>query len=112
MNFINTLNQGARVVEPVDHPHIRLLADIFHMLRMEEGPKEILRFGHLLHHVHVAEKKNRTPPGAEGDDFKPYFRALKDVGYKGLISIECRWSDMAKELPKAIETLKHQMANV
>ena len=30
-NFINTLQEGAEIVRRVNHPHIRLLADLYHM---------------------------------------------------------------------------------
>lgn len=112
VNFINTLHDGARVVEPIDHPNIRLLADIFHMLRMDEPPQHIRDVGHLLAHTHIAEKGKRTPPGVDGDDFTPYFQALKDVGFRGRISIECGWKDMASQVPEAIRTLQEQMAKV
>jgi sugar phosphate isomerase/epimerase len=108
VNFINTLLEGARLVEPVAHPNIRLLADIFHMMRMDEPASHIHDVAHLLHHVHIAEKAERTPPGAAGDDFKPYLAALAKKGYKGPLSIECRWKDLAVQLPKAVETIRTQ----
>jgi sugar phosphate isomerase/epimerase len=112
VNFINTLHDGARLVEPIGHPNIRLLADLFHMLRMDEPPQHIRDVGHLLAHTHIAEKGKRTPPGVDGDDFTPYFQALKDAGYNGGMSIECGWKDMEAQLPKAMKTLGEQMARV
>jgi len=111
-NFINTLPDGARLVEPVGHPNIRLIADIYHMLRMDEPPQHIRDVGHLLTHVHIAEREKRTPPGTAGDDFTGYFQALKGVGYKGLVSIECGWKEMPEQLPVAVKTLREQMARV
>ncbi|HUU97936.1 MAG TPA: sugar phosphate isomerase/epimerase family protein [Phycisphaerae bacterium] len=111
-NFINTVPQGAKIVRAVDHPNIRLLADIFHMLRMDEPPRHIREAGELIVHLHIAEKAERTPPGVAGDDFTGYFQALKDVGYKGLISIECGWKDLSQQLPVALKTLREQMAKV
>lgn len=64
--------------------------------------------GDLLVHLHIAEKTKRTPPGTAGDDFTPYFRALKEIGYDGLLSIECRWDDMAGQLSRAVRTLNEQ----
>ena len=110
-NFINTLRQGARIVEAADHPNIRLVADLFHMARMNEMPKELCFHSRLIEHVHVAEKAGRTPPGVEGDDFRGYFEALQDSGYRGGISIECRWKDMATQLPVAIQTLREHAAD-
>ncbi len=111
-NFINSLKEGAAVVEAVHHPSFRLLADIYHMLREGETPDAIETYGSLLRHCHIAEKDQRTPPGSAGDDFKPFLRALKKIGYKGGISIECRWESLEKQLPAAVDFLKKQIAEV
>ena len=86
-NFINTVAEGAAVVREAGHPNIRLLADIYHMLRENEGPEALVDAGPLLRHVHLAEKDRRTPPGVAGDDFRPYLRALRRAGYAGAISL-------------------------
>jgi sugar phosphate isomerase/epimerase len=107
-NFINSVGEGAELVAAADHPHIRLLADIYHMLRDDEPASAIARHGHLLRHVHIAEKEKRTAPGVCGDDFKPYLRALREAGYAGAISIESRWDDLPKEAPRAVKVLQSQ----
>ena len=109
-NFINTVAEGAAVVREAGHPNIRLLADIYHMLRENEGPDALVDAGPLLRHVHIAEKDRRTPPGVAGDDFRPYLRALRRAGYAGAISIECRWDDLAAQLPAALKALREQLA--
>ena len=110
--FINTVEHGARIVRAVKHANIRLLADIYHMLREEEPPEQIRAAGELLVHVHVAEKSKRTAPGVAGDDFRPYLRALRDIRYAGRISMECRWKEMDAELPTAEKTLRKQIAGL
>jgi hypothetical protein len=37
---------------------------------------------------------------------------LKKIGYKGGISIECRWESLEKQLPAAVDFLKKQIAEV
>ena len=111
-NFINTVAEGAEIVKEVGHHNIQLLADIYHMLRENEGPESIVAAGPLLRHCHIAEKDERTPPGLAGDDFTPYFEALRRIGYAGDISIECRWDDLAGQLPRAVKTLRDQIAKV
>lgn len=111
-NFINSVAEGAAVVREVGHPCVRLLADIYHMLRENEGPDALATAGPLLRHVHVAEKDRRTPPGVAGDDFTPYLRALRRAGYDGAISIECRWDDLAGQLRAALNSLKDQIARI
>lgn len=110
-NFINTLAEAADFVRIVAHPHIRLLADLYHMARENEPPEEILRHADLLRHVHIAERDRRTPPGVCGDDFRPYFRVLRQIGYNGPISCECNWTNLKEEAPRAIQTLATQLAS-
>ncbi len=111
-NFINSLAEGVEIIEAVNHPNFRLLCDIYHMAKDDEGPEEIIKYGKYITHCHIAEKKNRTPPGVEGDDFGPYLRALKKIKYKGGLSLECRWKDFDGEVTKAVEVLKKQFAAV
>ena len=105
-NFINTVIQGAEIVELADHPNIRLLADFYHMLQNGEDPEDLKKVGHLLRHCHIAEKEQRTAPGVKGDDFRPFFAALKETGYRGRISIEGKWK--VEQLPEAYRTIRQQ----
>ena len=109
-NFINSPTDGARVVKAVDHPNVRLLIDFFHMLREGQSPQEILDCGPLIHHAHLAEKEERTAPGVKGDDFRPFMRALKSVGYDKRISIESGWEDFAAEQRAAVDEVRLQLA--
>ncbi len=109
-NFINTVVEGAAIVEKVNHPHIRLLFDIYHMLQNGEDPNDLKKIGPLLAHGHIAEKEKRSAPGVMGDDFRPFFAALKATGYSGRISIEGRWENT--DLPKAYNVIREQAREV
>lgn len=108
-NFINSLAEGVEIIEAVNRPNFRLLCDIYHMAKDNEGPDQIIKYGKYITHCHIAEKKNRTPPGVEGDDFSPYLLALKKIKYKGGLSLECRWKDFDNEAKQGIEALKKQL---
>lgn len=111
-NFITSLEEGAWYVERTDHANVRLLADFFHTARDDEPASEIERFGPLLAHTHVAEKRGRTCPGIDGDDFTAYLRAAKRAGYDRRIALECSYpNEMEADLPRAVETLRHQIAD-
>ncbi len=105
-NFINTVVEGAAIVEKADHPNIRLLCDLYHMLQNGEDPNDLKKVGHLLKHAHIAEKEKCSAPGVMGDDFRPFFAALKEVGYQGRISIEGRWKN--EDLPNAYKVIREQ----
>jgi sugar phosphate isomerase/epimerase len=62
--------------------------------------------GHLIAHTHIAEKEKRSAPGVMGDDFSPFFKAYKEIGYQGRISIEGRWK--VEDLPKAFQVIRRQ----
>jgi len=111
-NLINSLKEGAEIVESVNHPNIRLLCDIYHMMRENEPASEIVKYGRYIKHCHIAEKEGRKSPGVNEEDFKPYFRALKQIEYKGCLSIECGWGNFEKELHPALLYMKQQFLSL
>ncbi|MCE6992808.1 sugar phosphate isomerase/epimerase [Dyadobacter sp. CY323] len=112
-NFINSLAEGVEIVDAVKSKSVKLLCDIYHMLKEDEPATEIVKYGKHIVHCHIAEKENRTPPGVKGDDFRPYLSALKKINYKGGLSIECFvYTDFDKEAKRGIEVLKQQLSEV
>jgi len=112
-NFINSLAEGVEIVDAVKSPKVKLLCDIYHMLKEDEPASEIVKYGKHIVHCHIAEKEKRTPPGVKGDDFRAYLGALKKIGYKGGLSIECFvYTDFEKEAKRGIEVLKQQLSEV
>jgi sugar phosphate isomerase/epimerase len=111
-NIVNFVWQGVQICNDVGSPRLQQLADIFHMMMGRETPDSIRQAGALLKHCHVAEHTSRMFPGndpALNCKLKPYFDALRDIGYAGGISCECGWGkkeDLAKNLEKALAVLK------
>lgn len=108
-NFINRLSIVTEIVKAVDHPNFRITADIYHMKMENESPDAIIEAAPYLVHCHIAEKQGRTAPGKTQDDFVPYLKALKKVGYKGRITIECRWTSLQDECKSAHDYLQRQL---
>ncbi|MCE0522046.1 MAG: sugar phosphate isomerase/epimerase [Methylacidiphilales bacterium] len=108
-NFINSLAEGAAMVA-ADHTHLRLLADIYHMLVEQESPDEIIKYGRWIQHVHVAEREGRMAPGTKGEDFGPYLRALKKIDYRGAISFECGWKQFPEEAAASLNEFRRQVS--
>jgi sugar phosphate isomerase/epimerase len=111
-NLLNSVAEGVSYVDAVGHPNVQLLADFYHMLQENEGPESLVLAGTRLRHCHIAEKKGRTPPGVDGDDFRPYFKALRQVGYQGGLSFECRWTDFETELTRARRVMLDQWTSL
>ena len=108
-NFGNSLAEVVGLVREVNHPRFRATADIYHMLREEEPPGSIVQAGKYLVHCHIAENRDRARPGKNGEDFRPYFKAMWSIGYKGLIMMECGWTDPATEAGPALAYLQGQL---
>jgi sugar phosphate isomerase/epimerase len=108
-NFINSLAEGAEIVKAVNHESFRLLADIYHMLMENESPLEIIKYGDLIYHTHIAEKTGRSAPGVHKEDFTRYFRALKQANYKGRMTIECSWNNLEEQAPGALTAMRSQI---
>lgn len=111
-NFITTLQEAAEIVKKVNHPNFKLNADIYHMMKENEPPRHILEAGKIIAHVEIAEKQKRSLPGVTGDDFRPYFKALKTIKYKGPIVIEAYIDKSDQEIPLAHQYLTNQLREV
>ena len=111
-NIINFVWQGLQICRDVNSPRLCQLADIFHMMMGREDAESIVKAGSLLKHCHIADYETRLFPGSDPREtarLKPYFDALKAIGYTGGVSCECGWGkkqDLAKNLETALATMK------
>lgn len=111
-NTLNTVAESGAFVSQLTNSGARLLADIYHMACNNENATDMLTWSMLLSHVHVAEKQERAAPGRYGENFQPYFTALKQGGYDSRISIECRWQNLEQEANRGIAVLREQWSTV
>ena len=105
-NYLNRLADVVALVKQTGHPRIRVLADLFHMSVMGDGPEELGATAPFLAMVEIAEKVDRKVPGVNGDDFRPYFRAIAKAGYKGPITIE--GNGTTEEIGRAFTVMEQQ----
>lgn len=80
-NFINTLAEGADMIDKVNRPNFKLMMDIFHLnLEEKDVIEAIKKYSAYNIHVHLADN-NRRYPGHCGLDFKKIFTTFKECGY-------------------------------
>lgn len=112
-NFINTLAEGAAMVDKVCRPNFKLMMDIFH-LNLEEKDiiEAIKKYSSYNIHVHLADN-NRRYPGHCGFDFERIFTIFKECGYDGNFCTEIFQIPSQEEAAKsAIEHLRPIMRRV
>ena len=86
--FANTLEKAQRLVREIDHPAVKLMADLFHMsLEERDIPQSLRMIADQLVHVHIADN-TREAAGLGSTDFKAALRTLLDIGYKGSLTME------------------------
>jgi D-psicose/D-tagatose/L-ribulose 3-epimerase len=64
------------------------MADLFHMSIEERSMTELIKkISRYLAHVHIADN-TREAAGLGQTDFRPVISVLKELGYKGYITME------------------------
>lgn len=110
-NFINSVTEGAEIVDAIAHPAFQLHADLFHMMQEDESPDAITKAGLRIHHVHIAQRGTRIAPMPGGTDFRPFFKALKGIGYRQKLSLECGWKKGETDPARACAYIREQWAS-
>jgi D-psicose/D-tagatose/L-ribulose 3-epimerase len=93
-DFINTCDQGLKMVREVNNPAFKLHLDTFHMnIEEKEQGAAIRKAGKLLGHFHACGS-DRGTPGNDHIDWTSIAKALKAVKYKGDVVIESFTTDV------------------
>jgi sugar phosphate isomerase/epimerase len=89
-HMVNTLAQGMELIAAAGSTGLRLLADTYHMNIEEDDPCAALReAAPVLGAVHLSDS-NRHQPGEGHVAFDPILRTLRETGFVGVLSVECR----------------------
>ncbi|MGV3559375.1 TIM barrel protein [Larkinella arboricola] len=87
-NLINRLEDGVTLLQSLETPGVKLLADLFHMNIEETSLADSIRSaGSSIGHVHFADS-NRRPVGGGHTAMADIVTALQKINYAGFISAE------------------------
>jgi D-psicose/D-tagatose/L-ribulose 3-epimerase len=93
-DFLNTCDQGLRLIKAVGSRALKLHLDTFHMnIEEKNQAASIKRAGKHLAHFHACGT-DRGTPGGDSLNWKEIVGALKAVGYKGDVVIESFTTDV------------------
>lgn len=93
-DFINTCDQGLKMIKDVGSPALKLHLDTFHMnIEEKNQAAAIKKAGKHLAHFHACGS-DRGTPGNDHIDWKPIAAALKSIKYKGDVVIESFTTDV------------------
>lgn len=109
-NFLLSVEEGAKLVDKIKSPRIRLLADLYHMEEEGETMQSVATAGNRLAHAHLADK-GRVAPGfaSSGEaDFIGFFRALRQSNYDARCSFEGSFQDIALQAKPALDLMRQR----
>ena len=88
INFVNSVDEGAAIVQDVQRDNIGLMPDVFHM-NIEDAKigETLFRYKELIKYIHFADS-NRWAPGQGHLNFDEIFEALKKAQFDGWAAIE------------------------
>jgi D-psicose/D-tagatose/L-ribulose 3-epimerase len=93
-DFINTCDQGLKMIKDVGSKALKLHLDTFHMnIEEKDQGTAIRKAGKVLGHFHACGS-DRGTPGNDHIDWKPIAAALKSIRYKGDVVIESFTTDV------------------
>jgi D-psicose/D-tagatose/L-ribulose 3-epimerase len=93
-DFINTCDQGLRMLADVGSPALKLHLDTFHMNIEEKNQAAAIRkAGRQLAHFHACGS-DRGTPGKDHIDWPGIAAALKEIGYDGDVVVESFTTDV------------------
>lgn len=88
INFINSIEEGVKLLNKVNRKNLRLMPDVFHMnIEDVQMGMELAKYIQYIDYIHLADS-NRLAPGWGHTDFQDIFKNLKEAGYNGWLSIE------------------------
>ena len=110
-NILNLVSEGLAMSALVDLPRIGVLGDTFHMLSCHEPYSNLTDAGDRLWHIHIShtlpDLSGRIyPKSDDGEDYETVIRTLKEMDYKGDVSVEAGTKDFAADAIAAIECLR------
>ncbi len=91
--FIENVQQFKDFLRAIDDPIVGLNCDIGHFVCVGDDPATVIKdLKDYIGHMHIEDIKDRIHDHkicGEGDiKFQPIFNAIRDIGYKGFISVE------------------------
>jgi D-psicose/D-tagatose/L-ribulose 3-epimerase len=104
--FLNTAADAAALVKAVDEPNYGFTFDTFHSnLEEKNQAKSIRATAAQINHFHVSAN-DRGTPGSDHIDYDAAFKALRESGYDGWLTVEA-FSHFLPDLAAATKVWRH-----
>lgn len=110
--FLETVSEGVRLMKEVDHPHVRLLYDLYHeQVQTGDALAPLAAALPYVRVFHVADAPGRHDPGTGTMNYDAIYKAIQKAGYKGHIALEYlpQGNDQAASLIRAADAMRKSL---
>jgi sugar phosphate isomerase/epimerase len=112
-NMVTKVGEALDLVKAVGSQHFALLVDYSFMTIEKEEPSVLKKAGKALRHVWISNPNGRGYPMASGDaDYAGLFAALKQIDYRGGLSVHARTDNFFADAPRALRFLRESVAQL
>lgn len=108
--FITSLEEGGEIVEKVNHSNFKLHLDSKVLFGSKDSiVSKIKRYKKIINHVHVGDEALSRPGTINKIDHYEIGKGLRDINYKGYITLEMRrdLTDVEGSIKSGIEFIKN-----
>ena len=96
LSLVNNVTNMVRFLEDAGHPALCANLDISHLHLAHVPASEVAALRDRAIHIHISDcdgkKHGDLPPGRGVVDFGPYLSAIREMNYRGTMSIELEYS--------------------
>jgi D-psicose/D-tagatose/L-ribulose 3-epimerase len=87
-DVVQTLREAVDIVQTIDNPAVQTMFDTHNAVDEKDAHTDLLeKYFDFIRHVHVNEMDGRYP-GSGGYDFGAILKKLRELNYKGWVSLE------------------------
>lgn len=110
-NLMTTIAETVEFVRAVGRPNVGLMVDYSFLRIQKDDPSALVAAGPMLRHVHIANPgvtPRAYPMDEKESDYATFFAVLKQIGYRGGLSVHAGTNSFATEAPRAIDFLRRR----
>ena len=87
--YLDNMETAVKIVREINHPRLKILADLYHLGVMEHDIKQIIKkYLSEIGYIHIADIPGRHEPGTGSVDWYSILKIIKEKGYHGFVGFE------------------------
>lgn len=104
--YLDSSAETFEIIREVNMPNVKMLFDIYHMQVMEGNIINTITDNiEYIGHFHMADLPGRAQPGTGEINYINIIKAIKEAGYDGWMSFECKRTVELDELEKQLQPI-------